>query len=1349
MELENQSESLFNNKPETSFIKDDNDNLFNTDSDLNFVTGDKKYIEDKNDKLFEFSDTELDKSKETTQEDDDLFLDEFLDKSPETDYKFWRMHPAEQILEMDDVFQQEWLSGLSVEEKQAMGILPLETGELGPAQIIGELSVLKGAREVVQQTLDFSAYLSPFYGGDKWWNGFGKGRMEGEALGQELFTLPEVQAPEDPVSKTVELVTEFFAPGGLAVRGTKLYSQVLTGAQDIQKFAGKFSRGEDIGSFAVGFGMVDMALVDPSAPNLAAMLKENVELEGPVNQLIDALATDPNNTEAMNRFVRTVEGMGIGFAFDSAFWLGKIISTGVAKGTIKAIKPLDQDLFNYMRGNMPERISTAQYMWGIMQEFNPKRWYNNFIFNRADDLHGLKLLQQDADQTTKVFDVEAVASKEFQAEFKRIKDATPGISDDMARAQAHHNLGTKPTAGQLPYIEFKLLKNAGRVIDSFFNTGTVTWKGVDAQGKEVIDYSRLQVTGEGFAKSISKHITTKTQLLDFENYLIALRAKNLYQRGYKGKDILPKFDIKKINQYIKNGNNNPAFKAALKDLQSYNRRLMDFAVDSGLISRESANKMLNANPVYVPFYRVSESVATDGGFKLSVKEGTTKQPFKNFTGSGGMIQSPYESLLKNTAIIVEASLRNRANITLANYLDRVVPIRKQAATALANQYNLKGQQRRDFINDYTNKWAEKVSGADITGFAQIDKKSLKEQLEKQGIKDINIDDPGINDWIKIMHFSKRNIRTKDGQALFMVMRDGVPEFYKVNDDMIKHVIDEFGYKSYHQMDIALKGLNVYKRWVSSLITKDPGFAFYSNAVRDSFGGAMNSTTWGRIPLIDVPVNAYRAYRGMFGTTTRDHEQFLEYINNGGGFGTIFTQNAEQYGFQLKKYFSEGTGIKPENVITNSKNLWDRYTDMVTMIEHSVRFSEFKRLKKLGYSEREAAVLAREISVDFSMRGANSIQNHVSQIVPFFNPAIQGAYKSYRTWKNRPVSTFIKTNMYAGAPTAYLWYVNHDNPDYQQYPDWAKRQAWFVPVGETYDENLGRNRTQFILIPKPFDLYGMYANTMEASLNTMHDLFTNEKDYESASDIVREFVKTSFANAGHALPPVPLPPAANLGFALFGNIDTFTGTSIIPKRLENVPDELQFTPWTSETVKLLGDKTGVSPMLIEQVYAGFFPGLGEKFLHLADFSTNLLTDNKYSHDKGPLSLEDIPILDRIYEDGLPQITQQELDMFDAVEDGLDEFLSEQQVAELFFADEERINNYFNDPDNLWKIEQRPLLFEYLKLTGSINNEIRLVFFQKDINQDVKHRKILKLNQQKRDLATTYLDALNKLKKYRSK
>ena len=56
------------------------------------------------------------------------------------------------------------------------------------------------------------------------------------------------------------------------------------------------------------------------------------------------------------RFVRLVEGMGIGFTFDSAFWLGKVIANGVSKGTIKAVKPLDQDLFNWMRKNKPENF---------------------------------------------------------------------------------------------------------------------------------------------------------------------------------------------------------------------------------------------------------------------------------------------------------------------------------------------------------------------------------------------------------------------------------------------------------------------------------------------------------------------------------------------------------------------------------------------------------------------------------------------------------------------------------------------------------------------------------------------------------------------------------------------------------------------------------------------------------------------------------------------------------------------------------------------------------------------------------------------------------------------------------
>ena len=42
------------------------------------------------------------------------------------------------------------------------------------------------------------------------------------------------------------------------------------------------------------------------------------------------------------------------------------------------------------------------------------------------------------------------------------------------------------------------------------------------------------------------------------------------------------FDLKKFQQIAKNGRKSKVFQSTLKDLQAYNNRLMDFAVDSGL-----------------------------------------------------------------------------------------------------------------------------------------------------------------------------------------------------------------------------------------------------------------------------------------------------------------------------------------------------------------------------------------------------------------------------------------------------------------------------------------------------------------------------------------------------------------------------------------------------------------------------------------------------------------------------------------------------------------------------------------------------------------------------------------------
>lgn len=1259
-------------------------------------------------------------------------------KDIETEYDDIRYHPAfDQASDLDALFQQEFFDWYLNQSMQ------LDKGELQPLQSpLMELSLAQSTRNLAQGLIDFSAFVSPFYGGDSWWNGFGKGRREGE------LELPSLNTPGGALDNSVQLVVEYFAPAGAAVKGTKLYSQLLSQSDEIAKFAGKYSRGEDIGAFAVGFGTVDMALVDPSSANLAAMVKDNPKLEGPVSWFLDKLATDPDNPEWQNRFVRTIEGMGIGFSLEGALWFTKVLTNGVSKGTIAVVKPLDENLYKYMKTNMPEEITVAQSMWQTLREYNPKRWLQKFVYETADDALAIRLIQQEVDGGLP--SVANLRDKDLLAEFQRIKKIDPSISDDVARAQAQINLGKSGTAGTNAWMEFKLLKNAGRVIDNFFNQGTSTWRSLDATGKYVQDFGKLDINGKGFAKSISDHIKTKTQLDDFSHYLVAQRAIKLHQRGFKGNNILKNFDIKKLKQIVKNGDSNKAFQGALKDLQSYNSRLMDFAVDSGVISRKAADKMLKANPIYVPFYRVSETV-TPQGVKLSVKQGTVNNPMKNFTGSGGLIQNPYQSLLKNTAIIVEAALRNRANLTLADYLDKVLVKRKIQAEKQAKILGLKGKEKRQFINDFKTVWAEPFSAKDAVKIANIDKASLIEQLKKAGVKDIDeaMFDT-VDGFMKLMYFSKKNIPVGKNQTLFMVMRDGEPKFYKVNDPMLQTAVDSFGYKSFEQQHFAMSGLNTYKRFVSQMITKDPSFAFYANPIRDSVGGSITSNTWNKIPIWDTGVGVIRALSATFGNNKTNQDLFLDYINNGGGFGTIFTQNAEQYGYQLKKYFNEKTNIPMGDVITNHKGLVGIYNDAIVAFEHGTRLREYEKAIKLGYSPREAAVMAREVSVDFSMKGASSFINGFNQTVPFFNPAIQGAYKSFRTWfgEGRFKETFIKTNMYVGTPTATLWYMNHDNPDYQAYPDYMKRQAWFIPAGKRFDNALGREVTRFVIVPKPFDLYGLYANATETMLQSGYDSFVkNGISLENASHLMTDFVKSMYHNIGHAAPPVPLPPVANLGFALFGNIDTFTGANIIPGRLEQVPAEFQFTPWTSETMNALGDATGASPILIEQIYKNIMPGLGEHFLNLGDYFVNVMTDDKYNYSTNKkISLEDLPIFDRAYEDGVPQISQYELDMFDKMDDALGDYLSEVQLGELLMADEERIENWLSQDENRERMVTRSVFYGYLLETAELNTQIRLTTQDKGLNQESKARRILKIQEKKKKLAMQYLDSLEQSKRF---
>jgi len=1257
-------------------------------------------------------------------------------KEEESDYDFFRLHPAGDTADdLPEVFQQEfanyYFSGISQIEDE--GLKPVQSPLM-------ELSIAQGARNILNEAIGITTYLSPFHGGTTWWNGLGK-RMD--------YELPSLRTPETGMDKSMQLVTEYFMPAGYMIKGSKLSSQLISGAADIKKYAGKFSRGEDIGAFTTAFGAVDFGLVDPNDANLAAMLQEHPKLQGPVNWYLDKLATDPDNPEWQNRFVRTVEGMGVGFAVEGALWLSKILGVGVKQGTIKVVKPLDQDLYNYMKTNMPEDVTFAQRVWGTLQDLNSKVSLKNFINKYVDDINILRYLEEEVDGVKpKLINLR---DQKLLEEFQRLKNLpeNKNISDEQLRAIAETNIGAVGKGGKSAWIEFKLLKNTARVVDNFINKGTSTWMSLDEAGANTLNYGNLKINGKGLANSIGDHIKTTTQLNDFMHYIVAKRALTLHKRGFKPEEILPNFDLNKLNVIAKQGDNSVAFQGALKDLQAYNKRLMDFAVDSGVISREAADKMLSKNPIYVPFYRVTETIAPEGVLQANLKQANKNKPYNKFGGSGEMIGNPWQSLLRNTSVIVEASLRNRANQTLADYLDKVVVKRKEKAILEAKKlYPGNKKKQTEFVNNFAFQWAEPITAKDKASYIKITKGQLKEQLEKQNIKDIKITDKEVDEYIKLLHFNSKNIRIGD-DLLFGANINGELKLYKIKDELLKDAVDSFGWKSFEYQSWIMKGLRMNKGAVSWLITRDPSFAFYANPARDSMGGAISSTSWQRIPYYDSTIGAYKVWSYQFGKDKYNHEKVLSYLNNGGGHGTLYYGADEQYAQSLKNYFNKEAQVPVEDVITTPvdfKKFLMNYEKLIQVAEHATRLREYEKMLKMGYNEREAAVLAREISVDFSAKGSSSLIKGLNQSVAFLNPGIQGTKKSLETFFGRGKEgfgkAFIQTNLYIGTPSAYLWSLNHDNPDYLAYPDYVKRQAWFIPAGKRYDDALGREVTRFVLVPKPFDLFGWYANTVEAGLQAGYDYVYRETgDKEAASIFSSELLKTIWMNSKHALPPAPLPPTVSAGIALAFNYDSFTGANIVPQRLKGAPPEFQYTPWTSETVKAVSQATGLSPLKVESLYSKFLPGLGEKFLEGADLLTTAYSDKNMDAIKPPYSLENFPIFDRAYRNGVPRISQQELDAYERAGKGLEDIVSENLAFELLLSDEARLNKFLENDDNRERITQRPLFFSYLQQMAKINQQIRLIQSDEGRSNDSKNREILQLNDMKRKMAEEFLDATN--------
>lgn len=156
-------------------------------------------------------------------------------------------------------------------------------------------------------------------------------------------------------------------------------------------------------------------------------------------------------------------------------------------------------------------------------------------------------------------------------------------------------------------------------------------------------------------KDIIKQGKNETQL--FETYLMNRRAIELSERK-----IETGFNIETAKQFV--NQNKSKFEKIAKQTDKYQRDVLEYARDSGLISKDGFNSMTEANKNYVTFAR--ELVDKDG--KVVAAEGSSVNPFKKIEGSKLRVFPPLEQMVKNTNTIVNAAERNQVKL---NFIDMV------------------------------------------------------------------------------------------------------------------------------------------------------------------------------------------------------------------------------------------------------------------------------------------------------------------------------------------------------------------------------------------------------------------------------------------------------------------------------------------------------------------------------------------------------------------------------------------------------------------------------------------------------------------------------------------------------
>lgn len=629
-------------------------------------------------------------------------------------------------------------------------------------------------------------------------------------------------------------------------------------------------------------------------------------------------------------------------------------------------------------------------------------------------------------------------------------------------------------------------------------------RGRDMTARQIIDNGMVDSQGQVIGKSLKEvlsPIRTQKENVKFEDYLLNRHAITRAGRGEKVfRDQLnwtPQEGANKIAAYERDF---PAFKQAADDLYTFQKQLVDnWLVDSGMISRQQADAWFSENPFYVPnkrFFSDLEKTGNTPGGGGGRGVASTSNPVKGYskTGSQRKIISPIEAIVENVDAYVKVADRNKTM-----------------------------QQIYKFVTTYPDDFAD---------FATI----IRKQDENLPTNDLEalVADIG-RDFDKGTQVFKM-----DTDNIVRVQVNGNTLRMKINDKPFLEALTAMGPQgSGWLLDTIGSVTNFFKKYTTG---SNPFFAFTRNLPRDFVQGYVSSKTTSN------PFKYFGDYFQSIGDILFNRDAYQLYKNIGGGHSSSVSADRNLLA-QSKRQLVGKKG--PLNQIGRVN---DAYDNVMNAVESAPRVAEFKRTMKNGGTTKQGLFEASDVTVNFKRKGR--LARDIDKVFPYFNAAMQGLDQLGRLYANPATrgKAIAKGIVSLSIPTAVLYTMNRNDPNYQQLPDRQKDNYFHIPKGDG----------TFWKVAKPRELGTIFSDVIERGMRDM------DGEGNEAFRGFMEQLRVAFLPPGLSglakdtdISDRLLGDTIAAPFTQLGANKNFAGSPIVPGYLERLSPELQRDAKTSK------------------------------------------------------------------------------------------------------------------------------------------------------------------------------------------